>query len=118
MQKNIIIIKMMKNFGALFKYKREQMGLTQEAVAKKAGIGAKYISMIENGHSTPSGKIFIKLLEALELELPYKDLTFFKNKKVLDFMLESAPFISKLSKRNLNAISQMIRLMVNDPEDN
>ncbi len=48
---------------------RDAIGLTQEEVARRARITAKYLSQVENGHSIPSVDVFMRLVE-LGLETP------------------------------------------------
>ena len=48
----------------LFK-RRKELNLTQEEVAKKAGIQRYYYNMIENGHKVPSLHIAKKLAKVL-----------------------------------------------------
>lgn len=42
---------------------REAAGLTQETVARRAHLAAKYISEIENGHANPSIAVLARLVE-------------------------------------------------------
>lgn len=42
---------------------REAAGLTQEALAQRAHLAAKYISEIENGHANPSIAVLARLVE-------------------------------------------------------
>lgn len=46
-------------------------GLTQEALAEKADIGVMYLGEIERGVKMPSMRIFIKLIEALDVSADY-----------------------------------------------
>jgi transcriptional regulator with XRE-family HTH domain len=48
---------------------RDAAGLTQEAVARRAHLTAKFISEIENGHVNPSIEVVARLVEQ-GLELP------------------------------------------------
>jgi transcriptional regulator with XRE-family HTH domain len=48
---------------------RDALNLTQEEVGRRARITAKYLSQIENGHSSPSVEIFVRVVE-LGLEMP------------------------------------------------
>jgi transcriptional regulator with XRE-family HTH domain len=43
---------------------RDASSLTQEAVARRAGLTAKFISQIENGHANPSIEVVTRLVEA------------------------------------------------------
>jgi transcriptional regulator with XRE-family HTH domain len=42
---------------------REAADLTQDALAKRAGVAAKYISEIENGHANPTIGLLARLVE-------------------------------------------------------
>ena len=55
------------------KQQRKSLGLTQEEVAEKMGIGRTYYTEIENGNRTGSWNIWLKIGEALEI--PESDLT-------------------------------------------
>jgi len=48
---------------------RKKLDFTQEAVAKKAGMGANYYARIERGEITPKGDKLQKLSEALKVNL-------------------------------------------------
>ncbi len=50
---------------------RNTAGLTQEVLAEKADIGVMYLGEIERGIKMPSLKIFIKLVEALNISADY-----------------------------------------------
>lgn len=50
---------------------RNAAGLTQEVLAEKADIGIMYLGEIERGVKMPSLKIFIKLIEALNISADY-----------------------------------------------
>ncbi|HTQ02700.1 MAG TPA: helix-turn-helix transcriptional regulator [Polyangiaceae bacterium] len=48
---------------------RAARGLTQRALAGKAGIGEKYLSRIERALATPSVLVVLKLAQALDVRL-------------------------------------------------
>lgn len=50
---------------------RKSRGLTQEALATKAGLDRKTINRIEKGHYAPTMTNFFQISEALEVE-PYE----------------------------------------------
>ena len=50
---------------------RNKAGFTQEQLAEKADIGVMYLGEIERGVKMPSMKIFIKLIEALDISADY-----------------------------------------------
>jgi len=60
---------------------REAAKLTQEAVAKRAGVSAKFISEIENEHVNPSFDVVARLVED-GLEIPLS--AFFSDDKLDD----------------------------------
>lgn len=51
--------------------RRNAMGMTQEALAEKAGLGQKYITVIENGTKCMQLDTFIKICDALNLDYSY-----------------------------------------------
>jgi transcriptional regulator with XRE-family HTH domain len=55
--------------GARIKELRRSKGMSQEALAEKTGISSKYISSIERGKENPTLDTFIKLADALNIEL-------------------------------------------------
>lgn len=48
---------------------RVQQGLSQEELAKKAGIARSHLAMIENGKKSASVETLWKIAEALEIRL-------------------------------------------------
>ena len=52
--------------GKRIKERREELGLTQEALAEKLGLTTNYISTIERGASFPRCEKLILLLNGLE----------------------------------------------------
>ena len=58
-----------RDFGARLLHFREARGLTQEALARRAGLSAKFVSEIENGRTNPSINVVARLVED-GLELP------------------------------------------------
>ncbi len=57
--------------GMKLREARNKAGLTQEQLAEKADIGVMYLGEIERGIKMPSMKIFIKLVEALDVSADY-----------------------------------------------
>ena len=53
--------------GDKVRFAREQLGLTTQMLAGKAGISQPYISEIENGNKTPSAKTIMRLAAALNV---------------------------------------------------
>jgi len=54
-------------FGASLKRMREKKGLTQEGLAREAGITASYTSQLERGEKVVSLTVILKLARALEM---------------------------------------------------
>lgn len=55
------------SLGDKVRYAREQLGLTTQILAERAGISQPYISEIENGNKNPSAKTIMKLAAALNV---------------------------------------------------
>ena len=55
------------SLGDKVRYAREQLGLTTQILAKRAGVSQPYISEIENGNKNPSAKTIMKLAAALNV---------------------------------------------------
>lgn len=60
-----------KALGKRIKEARLNKKYTQEVLAEKADIGLMYLGEIERGIKMPSLKVFIKLVEALEVSADY-----------------------------------------------
>lgn len=58
----------MNDIGETIKKKRNAMGLSRDALARKTGITPRSIISIENG-SLPSTRTLLKILDALDLEM-------------------------------------------------
>lgn len=58
----------LKKFGAQVRSLREQAGLSQEALAAKAGIHRTYMGGIERGERNLCLRNIIRLAEALEVQ--------------------------------------------------
>lgn len=61
--------KIKENFGKHLKLIRNEMGLTQEKLAEKAGVHSTYIGKIESGKSNPSLLMIYKISRALKIKL-------------------------------------------------
>ncbi len=57
------------NFGDKLKRLRADKGWTQPDAAETIGVEQSYLSKLENGHSTPSGAVFERILEAYGLSV-------------------------------------------------
>lgn len=55
-----------KRIGKRVKARREELGITQEALAEKIGVGVNYISTLERGVSFPRCDRLIKVLNGLQ----------------------------------------------------
>ncbi|MHC1761471.1 MAG: helix-turn-helix domain-containing protein [Negativicutes bacterium] len=55
------------SLGDKVRYAREQLGLTTQILAERAGVSQPYISEIENGNKNPSAKTIMKLSAALNV---------------------------------------------------
>jgi transcriptional regulator with XRE-family HTH domain len=57
-------------FGEQLREFRAQAGLSQEALAEKAGLHRNYIGHLERGEKTASLDVLMRLAAALQLSLP------------------------------------------------
>jgi transcriptional regulator with XRE-family HTH domain len=55
-----------QQFGTLVRRRREAAGVSQEALAAKAGLHRTYISLLERGQRMPSIEVVRKLAAALD----------------------------------------------------
>ncbi|MEE2033032.1 helix-turn-helix domain-containing protein [Rhodococcus chondri] len=55
--------------GGLLRHWRERRGLSQLALANRAGISARHVSFVETGRSRPSRSTLLKLSEHLDIPL-------------------------------------------------
>jgi transcriptional regulator with XRE-family HTH domain len=55
-------------FGTTVRRLRKGKGLSQEALAEKAGLAADYVGFIERGENVPSLIAILKLARALEVD--------------------------------------------------
>ena len=59
-----------KNLGKRIQQLRKNADLTQEEVARKAGLDWKYLAAIENGRKSPSLAVIVRLMHALDVDPP------------------------------------------------
>lgn len=63
--------------GQRIKELRNELGLSQEALANKAGVDRTYVTDVENGRRNVSVELLEKLIKALEVSIQ----AFFTNKQ-------------------------------------
>ena len=59
--------------GERIRKRRQEMKLSQESFAEKAGISVNTVSRIEGGQTAMSVEIFRKMIEILETDAKYPD---------------------------------------------
>lgn len=59
-----------KHFGRVVRRRRAEAGLSQEALAEKAGLHPTYISMVERGVRNPTLDVSARIAKALKASLP------------------------------------------------
>jgi HTH-type transcriptional regulator / antitoxin HipB len=65
----VVNIATMQDLRVLVKSRRKDLGLTQAALADKAGVSRRWVSMFESGHETAEVGRLLAVLEALDLHL-------------------------------------------------
>ena len=60
-----------QKLAKIFRESREESGLTQAALAKKASINANYYARVERGEVTPRVDIVEKIAKALKISLRF-----------------------------------------------
>jgi transcriptional regulator with XRE-family HTH domain len=60
-----------KEIGGRIKARRAELGLTQEALADRAGTSKSFISELEGGHSVASGLVYLKIANALDVNVDW-----------------------------------------------
>ena len=66
------------NFGDMLRMFRERVGLSQRALAEKAGIDTSHISRIEHGERNATRSILLELAKILGLSQEEEDLWLIK----------------------------------------
>lgn len=71
--------------GATMKNARSAMKLTQEQLAERLGVSARYIMLIENSHKKPSYELLFRIIRELNIQ---PDLIFYPEKASKDSQIE------------------------------
>ena len=100
-----------KRIGKRYKQRREELGLTQDALSEKLGLTTKYISTIERGASFPRCEKLILLLNGLETSADaiFCDVLTHSTKAKASILSEQ---ISSLPNEEQQRILDMVELMV------
>ena len=100
-----------KRIGKRFKQRREELGLTQDALSEKLGLTTNYISTIERGASFPRCEKLILLLNGLETSADaiFCDVLTLSTKAKASILSEQ---ISSLPNVEQQRILDMVELMV------
>ena len=100
-----------KRIGKRFKQRREELGLTQDALSEKLGLTTNYISTIERGASFPRCEKLILLLNCLETSADaiFCDVLTHSTKAKASILSEQ---ISSLPNEEQQRILDMVELMV------
>lgn len=85
---------------------REALGITQEEMARRSRLSAKFLSRIENGHSSPSVEVFARVVE-LGLGIPLAE--FFRSEEDED--RETAAVRALVARQPAAARRRALRLL-------
>lgn len=100
------------NLGMNLKRCRQLARLTQERLASKAGITAKYISEIENGIRNPSLEVLHKVAEALRVDIT--ELVSFADATDCEYRLMINRILKKKDDKALHKILRVMQIVFED----
>lgn len=60
-----------REIGGRIKARRSELGLTQEALAERAGTSKSFVSELEGGRSVASGLVYLKIASALDVNVDW-----------------------------------------------
>ena len=72
-------------FGVTMKSARSALGMTQEQLAERLDVSARYIMLIENSHKKPSYDLLFRIIRELNIQ---PDLIFYPEKPSKDSQVE------------------------------
>ncbi len=98
----------LKNLGNLIRSKRKQLELTQSEVANSVGLCTQHYSRIERGEYTPSLQTFLKLAEALHIDLSGLS---YKEENISSTMYEIMSLLGSFSKTQQQAVLSFLKTM-------
>lgn len=99
-------------FGALIKTARQHNEMTQEELAEKIGIGARYIMKIENEGKLPSFDILFQLVRILNLPL---NSIFYPEMHTINERVDNLyRLLKRCSERDLRLINTLAESMLDD----
>lgn len=64
-----ILAQLVHEMGAVLKFQRHRLGLTQEEVAARVGISAGHLSQVEAGKKIPSLELLVNLTLCLKITM-------------------------------------------------
>jgi transcriptional regulator with XRE-family HTH domain len=70
MPRHAKLTRIARTFGAQLRRRRDELGLTQEELAHRAGIDVSFLSRCERGLSQPSIGLLIQIGRALQTRSP------------------------------------------------
>ena len=62
-----ILRQLVKEMGAVIRFQRHRLGMTQEQLADAVGISNSHLSQVESGKKVPSLELLVKLTLALKM---------------------------------------------------
>ena len=94
--------------GLRIKHIRKTRAVSQEKLSEKAGMSSKYLSSIERGKENPTLDTFIKLAQALNVEI-FELLNYAGEKSVQESKKFLLDLIKNSDKEKLDLAAKMLR---------
>lgn len=94
--------------GSRIKQVRRAKGFSQEELSEKAEVSSKYLSSIERGNENPTLDTFIKLAQALDVEL-VELFHYAEEKSLADTKKVLIDIIKKSDKEKIDLAAKIVR---------
>ena len=90
---------------------RKLRHLSQEALADRAAMSAKYLSRIETGHENPTIDLLFRLADSLEVE-PYEMLCFEEGELVRQLRIKAAQLLDEVPDKDIARVVGLLETVL------